>query len=512
MHPGLLLNFFRPISALFHELDYRLYPNSPWLMHLQSLLWFAGGIWVVSRLFQSVLGRSRVTVVAAFMFAVDHTHGFPVGWLANRNALIAFFFGALALLFHDRATRHREGIGFVAGPLLLLLSLLSGEIGMGAWAYLLAHAIFLDESPVRKRLVALLPYVAVTVLWRIGYSALGYGAYGSGIYVDPVHEPLHFAAAVVTRLPVLFLGLFSIPPAEASYFFGPHGARWLVYGGLLAVVAFVITARPLFRFDRPSRYFSAAFALSLLPACTVFPHNRLLFFASIGAMGVLSRLTVDATCNASWLPRAWHWQAIARTFVVAAGGLHLFFSPFLLPLAACNVVVTDDITKTAIPSALDVLGKAGGRDLIVVSAPDYYYVALIRIQQRLSGAATPEHLRLLSIGSVDMTATRLDAHRLKIDYEGGLLASTRTRLYRGSRFPMASGDHVDLEGLRIDVTRVTPDGRPESAVFTFTDRMDASRFTWVEWSGTRYVPFELPSADGQSVHVVGAPTPFQLTS
>src|SRR5262249_50058768 len=39
--PEARLCFFRPVSALSHYLDYRLWPEQPWLMHLHSLLWSA---------------------------------------------------------------------------------------------------------------------------------------------------------------------------------------------------------------------------------------------------------------------------------------------------------------------------------------------------------------------------------------------------------------------------------------------------------------------------------------
>src|SRR5258707_7825274 len=35
------VSFWRPLASLTHHLDYRLWPDHPWIMHVESVLWYA---------------------------------------------------------------------------------------------------------------------------------------------------------------------------------------------------------------------------------------------------------------------------------------------------------------------------------------------------------------------------------------------------------------------------------------------------------------------------------------
>jgi hypothetical protein len=80
-----------------HQLDYWLWPDSPHLMHAHSLVWLAALVAAVAWLYRQILGPTWVAGAAALLFAVDDAHGACVGFLANRNVLVAGFFGVLAL-------------------------------------------------------------------------------------------------------------------------------------------------------------------------------------------------------------------------------------------------------------------------------------------------------------------------------------------------------------------------------------------------------------------------------
>ena len=94
--PNVTLAFFRPVAAATHLLDYRLWPSHPWIMHAHSLAWFAALVavaaWVYRRLCPGWVGG-----LAGLLFALDHNHGIPIAWIANRNALIAGVFAIACL-------------------------------------------------------------------------------------------------------------------------------------------------------------------------------------------------------------------------------------------------------------------------------------------------------------------------------------------------------------------------------------------------------------------------------
>ena len=103
--PYIKAEFLQALTILTHRLDYVLWPDSPVLMHAQSLFWLGAAVAAAAAFYQRIMGPTWVAAVAALLFAVDDARGTPVGFLANRNVLIAATFGFLALNFHDRFRR-----------------------------------------------------------------------------------------------------------------------------------------------------------------------------------------------------------------------------------------------------------------------------------------------------------------------------------------------------------------------------------------------------------------------
>jgi hypothetical protein len=132
----LRLSFFRPLSALTMWLDYKLWSDWPSLMHLQSMFWYAALVAAATALYRHFMGLTVVAGLAALFFAVDHSHALPVAWLADRNALLAAFFGILCLLSYDKWRQEGRKWHGVLCPAYLALGLLSGEMAVAVVAYL----------------------------------------------------------------------------------------------------------------------------------------------------------------------------------------------------------------------------------------------------------------------------------------------------------------------------------------------------------------------------------------
>jgi hypothetical protein len=230
-HPDLLVSLWRPVSELSHRLDAALFPDSAPLQHLLSLALFALLVGAVTHLYRALLGVTTVAGLAALMYALDHAHGFAVGWIANRNAVITAAFGAAALWSYVRARATGGGLATtLPSAALLALALLSGESSVAVVAYVLGHAAFVDRATLRSRALAVAPHLVVLVAWRLAYVAMGRGARHSGLYLDPLGEPLAFAQAALERIPVLALGQLALPPAE-TIMFAPEPLRlplWLL--------------------------------------------------------------------------------------------------------------------------------------------------------------------------------------------------------------------------------------------------------------------------------------------
>lgn len=500
-YDALQVKFMRPLASLTHFIDYNLFPRAPALMHAENIAWLAASIYFAARFYRVIMGGAAAA--AAFAFAVDHIHGIPAGWVGNRNAVMAECFGTAALLFYERSTRKPGPRTELLGVGCLLLGFLSGEVALGAWAYLLAHALVLDERPTRARVAGLLPYAVVTVGWRAVYSLMGFGARGSALYLDPGREPLEFLRALPERLPWLVQGLFGLPPAEAAYFTSPLVARAGLVAATVVTVCVIIAFARMVRVDRVARFWAIGCVLALLSACSAVPHNRLLYFPSLGGMGLLA-VAIDAFIRKdSRLPTGIARQ-VSRGVVVLSGGLHAFVSPLLLPFAACTLAVMNTVAERNIPSAVATMTDVRHQELVIVSAPEFYSGYSLPYIQDATGKPQPEKLRVLSVGAVAMRARRVDAHTLELTYDGGLLADPALRLFRDDEHPMKAGDSIELDGCRIVVRKVTSDGRPAVVAFTFAEPLDSPKLRWVEWRKDQFVPFTPPRSDGEVVDIAAA--------
>ncbi|MFQ5494212.1 MAG: hypothetical protein ACE5EX_02425 [Phycisphaerae bacterium] len=103
--PGIRAAFWRPVTVFTHWLDYRLWPTSPALMHGQSLLWLGALVTAAGFMYRRLMGAVPVAGLATLLYAVDDARATTVGFLANRNALVAALFGVLAIILHGGAGR-----------------------------------------------------------------------------------------------------------------------------------------------------------------------------------------------------------------------------------------------------------------------------------------------------------------------------------------------------------------------------------------------------------------------
>jgi hypothetical protein len=353
---------------------------------------------------------------------------------------------------------------------------------------MLAHALFVEQGALRGRALSVLPHLLVVVGWRAVYTAIGRGARFSGLYLDPVREPLVFAGAVIERLPFLGLGQLLAPPAESAVF-GPAWTHLPLYLFALLVCAIALFSfLPLLRADARARFFALGAAVALVLGCSTHPNNRLLFFVGIGVMPLLSQLWHAALQNAPYLPVATWPRRIVHVFSAVTVGFRLFVSPLLLPVTAFSVALSGPIA-VAVRSAL---ASADGRELIVVSAPEFFYVKLMPVFAAMENRPAPARLRALSFGEIPLQVTRSDERTLELRYHGGILGSPLLELYRARSLALPIGTRVQLSDLHIEVTQLTADGRGAAARFVFAHPLEDPRYRWLHWRDGRYVPFAPP--------------------
>lgn len=478
--------FCRPLSAATHWLDFRLWPEMPVLMHLQSLAWLVAMVLAAGFAYRRVLGREPGSLpwvggLAALLFALDNSHALPAAWLANRNALIGATFGLLALVAHDRWRRDGWRAGALWAPVLLVLGLLSAEIALGAAAFLIAYALTIEEGPIARRIASLGPVLMALGAWAVFYKLEGFGARGSGLYVDPGSEPARYLSALLDHLPALWIGTWTPFPADVVSAFAGHETTFVAIAATLTLLLGLLFA-PLLKSDRVARFFALGMFFSLIPSAATTPSNRLLLFTSFGALGLIARL-------AGQMGKRNRWATAGLVILLI---FHLPLEVLAAPFHARSPRQLGDPVLAAM-SSFPSPPEITRQDVYVLNPPDYlmnlsYVPAILHYQHR----PLPHRVRGLSAGPVALTVVRPDAWTLGLSASKGFLRGPLGRLFRSEARPLRTGDRVELPGVSVHVLAVTADGAPSLVEFLFDRVLEDPSLRFLIWRGDGYAPFSPP--------------------
>ena len=489
--PKHLNAFLRPLSALTHVLDFRAWPDLPWLMHLHSLAWYALLILVLASVYRALEPEASLAAgLALLVYAVDDAHGATVGWIANRNALLSAALALPALAAHHRAVQRKQPASIA--PLWLALGLFAGESAFCVLGYLCAYALHLDSRSRRQRLLSLAPYVLLFIGHRVLYRVLGLGSFGSGAYHEPLREPLAYLITLAYNLPVLVSAQLFLPLADLG-FWSDESVRiplWIVSVLSLAVCAYY--AAPLWRRERVLRFWTTGMLLAAAIVSASLPGERLLLAVGFGAAPLIARLLLEARIlspDVSLPHGAW------RGFVSALIALHLIVAPLLMPIRASMYHVV-----AAVSARLDrSLGADPGirnQTVVVLNAPMNIFVSYLQIARAWRNEPRPGHLYWLSTASSDTHVTRTATDELTIEQSSGFLFRPEDTHYRADLRSLGSSAVIERPGMQIQIADTMPDGRPSRVRFRFASPLEAAQYDFRVFRRGELVPF-LPGPLGQ---------------
>ncbi|MET0389389.1 MAG: hypothetical protein ABW321_25670, partial [Polyangiales bacterium] len=163
---------------------------------------------------------------------------------------------------------------------------------------------------------------------------------------------------------------------------------------------------------------------------------------------------------------------------------HVIVSPLAMPIYTCGIAATAPLSRA--PNAIG--DEIAGRDVVFVTAPDYFAVKLVQLTRRLDHRPLPRRFRALGFGPEHVSVTRTAANTLELDYAEGILSNPLMELYRDRRIPMHVGEQITLEGLVIEVLTLTPDQRARKVRFTFDTPLDAAQLMFFYWNNGQFEP------------------------
>jgi hypothetical protein len=476
------LRFLRPLSSALLYYEHEWLEPWPLVMHLHSFAWWIAAVFAARAFFKSVI-TPKAAAFATVIFALAPCHALPIGWLANREALLALAFGTVGL---SAFLRWQKGAGH-AWALLSLgafsLALAAGEYALGCAGYVLAFA-WRAPKEVPRRWRSVLLFVLPAVAYLVARRMLGYGAEASGFYQDPLRDTWLFLRDAPWRMTVLVLaGWFS--QDSTAWRWGP--AEWPV---ALVVLVLAVAGCAALRHVTSQQEEGARRStwtllwgslFALVPVLAVLPSARLLGVAMLGIAPV-----VGVVLETAWFTtqkEARHglaeWTAIAATLL---GFAHLVHGP---GRAWANARQIRGYAVGFAEHTADLAKRLEGQavpDVVVVRGLDdvfFYGFALEGLGVRNTHWTVLSHTG--HVLCLRRDATTMD---LVVGPDAGLYPASLGDLYRSEAHPLAAEETFLVGDVNATVEEMSAYG-PRRVRFQFTDDLDDPRWTWVGESRSR---------------------------
>lgn len=501
--PEMRLAFFRPLSSWLAAADHALFGVDPLGPHLHSLLWLAALLVVAGILFRSQLGLRNGTL-ALLGYALEEGLTLPVGWICNRNALVASALALGALYRSRRGSRRDRALSIV----LFALALLAGEYAIAALGYFAAFAFFdsrarragprVEPAPAGSRPpAARWSFVAIMLALAAGYvvlhRALGYGAKKFPFYVDPFGQPLRFVPWSFAQATSLLGDLALGRPAGAP-------------PPLVTLAAAVLVTIVLARLAPRSRPLLAGALLSLVPLSAALAGPRMLVLPAIGFAAAIGEALASSVAIVSSASRALLARAGAALLAACVVFVHAVQGPRRAFRELGEIARTNQARLRAMLAAPLDDAEAPRERWVLLSVADPTTLLYFQTVRHLFGHALPRGFFVLTTtpGAQLLTRTASDEIELRSP-RSGLFGSPLAAVMRPADEGLAQGETIAAGGLRITVAE-----RGKLGPSTLRVRFDAPaddrslRFLIVTPKG--YERFTLPPI-GETVAVPPAADP-----
>jgi hypothetical protein len=508
----LRVGLWRPVTAFTHWLDYRLFPDSPVLMHAHNIAWFAAIVFLLTLVYRRLMGTGWAAGLAALLFLLDGNTYFPVAFVANRGFMLSLFFGLMCLYEHHqwRAVKSRSAL--MLSALFLALSLFANEGGASTLAFILAYALVLEPGSFRSRALTVLPAILVIVLWRTIYTLSGSGVFHVGGYIDPAIEPLQYAREVIPRAMVLLGGQLTTLAPDFLLAVKPSLQPEATALYCVPVIAALVVFLPWVRRDKTAAFWFTVMLLAAIPAATVVSLGKNLGFVAVGAYGLIASFVaglITRRLPESLTYRIPAWAACALLILVHIPGA-----------IAGRVIGVKAIGFTF--DGLNYFSQVGdssdaeNKNVIVINAPCQLALAYAPFYRAYHHQPLPKTIRTLVPGCTSFDVERTDDKTLVIQSKAPDVFSCddvgpihAAYAFRAVNVLVGApgckkGDRHDLGGLTVEVLESDASDLPSRVVFRFNTSLDSPDFHWLrfDWPTWSYQPFKIP-AIGQSVTLSG---------
>ena len=484
VHPEMKTHFFRPVSSALLTLDHALFGRHVQLYRIQAILWYlllvlAFWAWMCRMI--PTTGRRiwAVPVLALLIFAVSDSHWSNVLWTAGRWVLMAATLALLACVAHLRWRMEGWRPGRYLSVVFAALALLSGEVSLAVFSYLVAFEIIATGGKAKERAMALVPFAVLIGVYLIFYISVGFGAAATDDYVNPLVYP----AAYLDQLPVRLLAMcgevflwfparmWNVEPLRGTTELA--GVGGLVYLTVLLVPVWLASsARERIAIGR---LLLGTFA-SMLVLAAGSPGSRNLVIPFIGASALVGIALYHWWMILRRKRGVIQWTAALVCLTIVF--IHLGLAPYRWFTEPSQFRTSSDTQANMIRN-LDVTNE---------NVPDQRTVFLTMhfnacwngyFLRKFEGLPMPTCWWTISAADCEHRYHRTEPDRLVLETIGGEMMTTWLEsVVRSASLPIPKGDTVNLHGLSVTVLEVGDHG-PTKVELTFDRSLDHSSMNFM---------------------------------
>lgn len=514
------MNPLRPVAAFTHYLDFAVFDsNELWIgmINLVSilLLWVSAYL-LFFRLHPSV----PLACLAAFLVTIDFSVTANFHWLAARNSYIATALGAFALLSFIRWREDERLLWLISSVCIYTIGLLTAEASIALLAYLGAYALFKDKKGWFWGGLSTLPFVLITVGWRLSYNSLGLGADHIGLYADPGNDLTAFFYQLFTVFPSIALSLI-VGSDELTANFNPEIRHLVAMGAWAVVILLIFPIRRLLLADKNVRFMFVGSIVSIVPFATLLiTSSRSATFSALGFFYIL----------AVWLVSLWNESGrfkFRRVLAVIVAGWHLALPALVAVFVSIKLVSVSMLEDTLYKAVDSSTTGDPGRAIVLVNHPVPTHFFYLPFTWEYYGRHLPNRLNALAPGLSTITVERLSKvefmvvskgpmavnHKVKLDGSDGKIMhqAFAYQLLEGLFTSPKQRYSVDGAWFAGDL-KVTPidivDGVPVSVRVKFDTAGDPDGMAWVyyDWEERMYHSMKVLDV-GEKITIPG---PFDI--
>ena len=492
------VRFFRPVTSVSIWLDYVVYGDWARGYHITSLLLFAVFLALAYRLFVN-LGVPPAAALWALAFLGLHgAHCLPVGWISNRNELLAALLTTATLLLLDTWRRTRRAALLPAVGACFLLACGAKESGLAAFPIAVAYLFFFDrQERIRDRRAQLRRLLSNPALWTLTllaaafvlfYVSAGYGT-RSNLYSAPWPDTAHY----LTRLAVLLVA------APLSLFFGfatdilsasPESIPVVIAIGVpVLATTFWIVNRAVG--DQPLARFAACWIfVALLPAAGGDISDRLLPTATIGSAILLGLFmqrigSLRACWAARQYPRVILGVLFVLTGIVEAIPMMAYRSSFVYQVGATDRDLTLSAELTPRPDT--------PQTAILLNSPTTLSALEFLPTWRAAYDDLETRVFALQFARRKVTWTRTSADAMTLTApDTPFLTNRFEHLYQTRSAPLRAGDTFET-ALFTATIRETDEAGVRTVEFKFKCDLDDPAYRFLVFQNDKFVRVAPPA-------------------